>query len=82
MEAAFGADLSGVRVHTGGDAAQISQSLGAHAFTHQSDIYFNTGTYDPHSLSGQRLLAHELTHTVQQGATESHMATMASFSRR
>jgi len=72
MENAFGADFSGVRVHTGSDAAQLSNDLGAQAFTHGNDIYFNEGKYDPGSSSGKGLLAHELTHTVQQGASKSN----------
>lgn len=68
MENGFGADFSGVRVHSGSQAAQLNQSLGAQAFTHGSDVYFNSGKYQPHSGSGQKLLAHELTHVVQQGA--------------
>jgi hypothetical protein len=71
METAMGADFSGVRVHTGGEAAQMSQNIHAQAFTHGSDIYFNEGKYDTGSTDGQRLLAHELTHTVQQGGTNS-----------
>lgn len=67
MESAFGADFSGVRVHTGSEAVQMSQQLGAQAFTHGSDIYFNSGKYDTGSTGGKKLLAHELTHTVQQG---------------
>jgi hypothetical protein len=67
MESAFGADFSGVRVHTGSEAVQMSQDLNAHAFTHGSDVYFNSGKYSPSTTEGGRLLAHELTHTVQQG---------------
>lgn len=67
MEGAFGADFSGVRVHTDNSAVQMNQELGAQAFTHGSDVYFNAGKYDTGSTDGQRLLAHELTHTVQQG---------------
>ncbi len=67
MESAFGSDFSGVRVHTGGDSVQMNQELGARAFTHGSDIHFNAGQYDHGSTEGQRLLAHELTHVVQQG---------------
>ena len=67
MESAIGADFSGVRVHTGGAAVQMSQDLGAQAFTHGSDVYFNEGKYNANSNSGKHLLAHELTHVVQQG---------------
>ena len=69
MEGAFGADFSQVRIHTNSAAVQMNQELGAQAFTHGSDIYFNQGKYDPSSLAGKGLLAHELTHTVQQGAS-------------
>jgi hypothetical protein len=64
----FGADFSKVNIHTGSDAVEMTTQLGAHAFTHGSDIYFNQGQYAPESTSGKHLLAHELTHTVQQGA--------------
>ncbi len=66
MGSALGADFGGVRVHTGSSAVQMSQELGAHAFTHGSDIYFNAGKYDTGSKDGQRLLAHELVHVTQQ----------------
>ena len=66
MESAFGSDFSNIRLHTDSDAVQMNQSLGAQAFTHGSDIYFNEGKYQPGSKEGDHLLAHELTHTVQQ----------------
>lgn len=66
MEGAFGADLSAVRIHTGADAAGQAASLGAKAFTQGSDITFGAGQFDPGSPGGQELLAHELTHTLQQ----------------
>jgi hypothetical protein len=69
MESAFGADFSGVRIHNDSNAKKMSNELGAQAFTHGNDIYFNEGKYDPNSSSGAHLLAHELTHTVQQGAS-------------
>lgn len=68
MESAMGADFSNVRVHTGSDAIQMSQDVNAQAFTHGSDVYFNEGKYNPSHTEGSHLLAHELTHTVQQGA--------------
>ena len=67
MESAMGADFSNVRVHTGSEAVQMSEGINAQAFTHGSDVYFNEGKYDTGSSSGKHLLAHELTHTVQQG---------------
>lgn len=69
MESSFGANFGNVRIHTGSEATQLSEDLGAKAFTHGSDIYFNEGQYNPNSSDGKHLLAHELTHTVQQGAT-------------
>ncbi|HHI92168.1 MAG TPA: DUF4157 domain-containing protein [Gammaproteobacteria bacterium] len=68
MEAQFSADFSDVRIHTDGTAAEMSRQINAQAFTHGRDIYFNEGQYDPGSSTGRRLLAHELTHTIQQGA--------------
>ena len=68
MGRAIGADFSNVTVHTDKEAAEMSQTINARAFTHGNDIYFNQNQYDPHSKEGQRLLAHELTHTVQQGS--------------
>ncbi|MFD0861697.1 DUF4157 domain-containing protein [Sungkyunkwania multivorans] len=66
MEQGFGADFSHVRIHTDSEAAQMSKKMGAQAFTHGNDIYFNKGKYDPASKDGKHLLAHELTHTIQQ----------------
>ncbi len=62
----MGAEFSNVRIHTGSSAIHMNESLGAHAFTHGTDIYFNKGKYAPHSKEGLKLLAHELTHVVQQ----------------
>ena len=67
MENTFGADFSGVKIHTGSAAEDMNQGLQAKAFTHGSDIYFNKGQYNPDSRDGKRLLGHELTHVVQQG---------------
>jgi hypothetical protein len=66
MDSRFSNDFSGVKVHTGPDAVQLSKELGAQAFTHGEDIYFNSGKYSPHTDEGKKLLAHELTHTIQQ----------------
>jgi len=66
MESAFGADFSQVNIHTDEKAVQMSQQLGAQAFTHGNDVYFNKGKYNPDSGDGKHLLAHELTHTIQQ----------------
>ncbi|GAB5417725.1 MAG: hypothetical protein Crog4KO_27110 [Crocinitomicaceae bacterium] len=71
MESGFGHDFSNVRIHTDSQAANMSASLGAKAFTAGSDIYFNDGEYRPDTKDGKHLLAHELTHTLQQGAVGS-----------
>jgi outer membrane protein OmpA-like peptidoglycan-associated protein len=66
MEPRFGHDLSSVRVHTGTLAAESAQAVNATAYTVGQNIVFNHGQYAPHSDAGKRLLAHELTHVVQQ----------------
>ncbi len=66
MGNAFGTDFSGVTIHTDSNAVQMNKALGAQAFTHGQDIYFNSGKYNPDVSNGKRLLAHELTHVVQQ----------------
>ena len=68
MEQRFGTDFGGVKIHSDTSAAALSNRLGAHAFTTGNDIFFNSGKYSPETLSGKHLLAHELTHTIQQGA--------------
>ncbi|HEY9835305.1 MAG TPA: DUF4157 domain-containing protein, partial [Vampirovibrionales bacterium] len=67
MEGAFGTDFSGVRVHTNNTADTLNHSLSARAFTTGNNIFFKQGEYNPASSRGQELLAHELTHVVQQG---------------
>ncbi|NTV64523.1 MAG: DUF4157 domain-containing protein, partial [Oscillochloris sp.] len=67
MEPRFGTDFSAVRLHTDGEAAQISDTLHAQAFTYGHDIYLGAGKYRPESGEGRHLLAHELAHVVQQG---------------
>ncbi|MGB7926295.1 MAG: DUF4157 domain-containing protein [Pyrinomonadaceae bacterium] len=66
MESRFGADFSDVRVHTDGKAVQLNREVSAQAFTHGADIYFGNGKYSPDTDSGKQLLAHELTHVIQQ----------------
>lgn len=66
MNNEFEADLSGVKIHTDSNAIQMSKDLNARAFTLGNDIYFNQGEYNPNTQSGKHLLAHELTHTLQQ----------------
>ena len=66
MEQAFGADFSGVKVHTDGQSDQLNRSIQARAFTTGQDVFFRQGEYNPGSRGGQELIAHELTHVVQQ----------------
>jgi len=68
MQNRFGADFSDVKIHTGGEAIQMNRELNAKAFTLGNDIYFNERQYNPGSGEGKHLLAHELTHTVQQNS--------------
>ncbi len=69
FESSLGADLSAVRIHTGGDSAEASRAVGAKAYTTGQDIHFGAGQYDPSSAFGVHLLAHEVAHTVQQQGT-------------
>jgi hypothetical protein len=66
MGHAFAANFSGVRIHTGAAPDRAASALGARALTHGHDILFRSGEYQPHTQGGDRLLAHELAHVVQQ----------------
>ena len=66
VEPALGVELGAVRIHTDEAAAALSEDLGANAFTHGRDIYFAGGQFAPQSRAGKHLLAHELTHVIQQ----------------
>ena len=68
MEDRIGADFGDVRVHRDANSADLSRDLNARAFTVGNNIAFNRGEYNPNTSEGKHLLAHELTHTVQQGA--------------
>ncbi len=70
FEARIGADFSNVRIHTDNTAVQTAQDLNARAYTVGSDIAFNSGEYQPGTDSGRQLLAHELTHVIQQGEAQ------------
>lgn len=67
FESKMGHDFGGVRVHNGAEAASATSSINARAFTRGNDIAFAPGQYQPESIEGRKLLAHELTHVVQQG---------------
>ncbi len=75
FETRFGANFSGVRVHSDVDAGQLSNAIQAQAFTHGSDVYWGAGASGADTLAGKRLLAHELAHVVQQGAASVSSAT-------
>lgn len=68
IQQASGQDFGGVKVHTSPEADALSRQLSATAFTTGPDIFFREGAYDPHSNRGQELVAHELTHIVQQSS--------------
>ncbi len=66
MERGFGTDFSGVKVHTDSKSDEMNKSIQARAFTTGQDVFFKGGEYNPNSKNGQELIAHELTHVVQQ----------------
>lgn len=82
METGFGADFSSVRIHTGSDAVQMNSQINAKAFTHENNIYFNQGRYNPNTSEGKNLIAHELTHTIQQGAAKQHSQAQLKVQRK
>ena len=63
-------DFDKVRIHTGSESSKMNEEIGARAFTYGNDIYFNQGQYHPNDPNGKQLLAHELTHSVQQKGGE------------
>jgi hypothetical protein len=66
MEHSFGYNFKQVKIHTDNESVQLNDDLHAQAFTQGRNIYFNSGKYNPEISPGKRLLAHELTHVVQQ----------------
>lgn len=68
MEPRFGANFDHVRIHTGADAAHQSAQLEANAFTYGNNVFFGKDKFQPQTAKGKELIAHELTHTIQQGA--------------
>lgn len=79
MGNAFSTDFSSVRVHTNERAAELSSGINAKAFTYGNNIYFKTGYYNPNSVKGKHLLAHELTHTLQQQSNIQRSANTCTF---
>jgi Domain of unknown function (DUF4157) len=78
MGQAMGADFSGVKVHTDSQSDQLNKSIQAKAFTTGQDLFFRQGAYEPSSRGGQELIAHELTHVVQQNGGEVQRSTITS----
>lgn len=74
MESQFGYDFSSVRVHYDDRADELARAVNAKAFTVQQDMIFGKGQYEPDTISGRRLLAHELTHVVQQSPAINNVA--------
>jgi hypothetical protein len=74
MEPRFGQDFSAVRVHTDAQAAESTQAVNALAYTVGTQLVFGRGQYAPETSKGRQTLAHELTHVIQQHASDSHMA--------
>ncbi len=77
FEPRFGVDFGRVRLHAGGEASQTARALGARAFTVGEHVAFGSGEYARETAAGRRLMAHELTHVVQQGASPSGFAPHA-----
>jgi Domain of unknown function (DUF4157) len=77
MEQHLGADLSAVRVHTGPVADALNRAVTAEAFTTGTDVFMSAGRYNPASTAGRELLAHELTHVVQQSAHPGSVARVS-----
>jgi hypothetical protein len=82
MEQAFGADFGGVRVHTDGKSDNLNKSIQARAFTTGQDIFFRQGEYSPGSSTGKELLAHELTHVVQQNGGSVQRKSVTKIARK
>jgi len=85
FESSLGADLGGVRVHTGGASADAAHAVGARAYAVGQDIHFGEGQFDPGSTTGLHLLAHEVAHTVQQqggASTRQHKLAVSSVGDR
>jgi hypothetical protein len=72
MESSFGADFGSVRVHHDDQANTLNKAVNARAFTTGQDIFFQQGAYNPGTSGGRELLAHELTHVVQQNGGGIH----------
>ncbi len=68
MEKRLGTDFSNVKIHNNSDSVNLNRQLNSQAFTNGNNIYFNQGRYNPETSQGKHLLAHELTHVIQQNS--------------
>jgi hypothetical protein len=82
MEQRFGADFGGVHLHTGSESAQLNREISAEAFTRGQDIYLGEGKEDVESSAGKQLLAHELTHVIQQNGSKAQKSSSAPLQRK
>jgi hypothetical protein len=82
MEPRFNADFSQVRIHTGEKAARLSSQVSAQAFTVGKQVFFGRNRFRPESNEGRELIAHELTHTIQQGAAIQRSADSSAVAQR
>ena len=82
IEPRMKSDFSDVRIHTDSKSSEMTERVGARAFTHGNDIYFGSGQYNPNSFDGKRLLAHELTHVVQQTGSKKNNSSNNSIQRK
>jgi len=78
MEGGFGNDFSSVRIHRDAEASKMTSAMNAQAFTTGNDIYFNEGKFNPDNKPGKGLLAHELTHVIQQNGKSNNVARKTS----
>ncbi len=81
FESRFGADFGHVRVHTDSSADMAARSIHARAYTRGNDIVFRKGEFNPHSFAGRKLIAHELTHVIQQGGATQQVQRMPAVPR-
>ena len=81
MGTAIGADFTGVKIHTDARADHLNRSIQSRAFTTGQDVFFKQGEYNPHNQRGQELIAHELTHVVQQSSGQVQRQTQALIQR-
>lgn len=81
MEPRFGHDFSHVRIHTDGDSAESARAVNALAYTVGRDVVFGAGQFQPTTIAGRHLLAHELAHTIQQSAVQGGLQAQLEISR-